>query len=166
MSFSPNSISCKMSYTPLCALRHILSKSPYICEPLASLDFMKYSIDKEKQYSILKLEEANLNSLISPNLKSEFIFLRNEGVKNLILDLQQVQYVDSSGLSAILTANRLWTDHGAFVLGGALQAGVKKIIEISRLDSILTIIPTIEEAVDFVFLEEIERNLGAAMEEE
>lgn len=127
---------------------------------------MKYSIDKEKQYSILKLEEDNLNSLISPNLKSEFIFLRNEGVQNLILDLQQVQYVDSSGLSAILTANRLWMDQGAFVIGGALQPGVQKIIEISRLDSILTIIPTIQESIDYVFLEEIERNLNAAMEEE
>lgn len=127
---------------------------------------MKYSIDKEKQYAILKLEEDNLNSLISPNLKSEFIFLRNEGVKNLILDLQQVQYVDSSGLSAILTANRLWMDQGAFIIGGELQPGVKKIIEISRLDSILTIIPSIQESIDYVFLEEIERNLTSAMEEE
>ncbi len=127
---------------------------------------MKYSIDKEKQYAILKLEEENLNSLISPNLKSEFIFLRNEGVKNLILDLRLVQYVDSSGLSAMLTANRLWTDHGAFVIGGELQSGVRKILEISRLDTILTLIPTIEESIDFVFLEEIERNLSSAMEEE
>lgn len=127
---------------------------------------MKYSIDKQAQYAILKLEEDNLNSLISPNLKSEFIFFRNEGVRNLILDLQQVQYVDSSGLSAILTANRLWTDYGAFVIGGALQPGVKKILEISRLDSILTIIPSIQESIDFIFLEEMERNLSTVMSEE
>lgn len=127
---------------------------------------MKYSIDKEEQYAVLRLDEENLNSLISPNLKSEFIFLRNEGVKNMILDLQNVKYVDSSGLSAILTANRLWADQGAFVLSGPLQAGVKKIIEISRLDTILTIVPTLQESIDFVFLEEIERNLSDAMEEE
>jgi anti-anti-sigma factor len=127
---------------------------------------MKYSIDKEQQYAILRLEEENLNSLISPNLKSEFIFFRNEGVKNMILDLQKVQYVDSSGLSAILTANRLWLDQGTFVIGGELKPGVKKIIEISRLDTILTILPTIQEAIDFIFLEEIERNLSSAMEEE
>ena len=127
---------------------------------------MKYSIDKEDKYAVLQLEEENLNSLIAPNLKSEFIFLKNEGVPNLILDLGQVQYVDSSGLSAILTANRLWNDSGAFVVAGELQPSVKKIIEISRLDSIVNIIPTIEEAVDFVFLEEIERNLTSAMEEE
>ena len=59
---------------------------------------MKYSIDKEDRYAIFRLNEENLNSLIAPDLKSEFIFLRNEGVRNLILDLNHVKYVDSSGL--------------------------------------------------------------------
>lgn len=127
---------------------------------------MKYSIDKGQHYAVLQLEETNLNSLISPNLKSEFIFFKNEGVENLILDISHVQYVDSSGLSAILTANRLWSEAGSFVLAGEMQPGVKKIIEISRLDSILTIIPTVQEAIDYIFLEEIERNLADALEEE
>ena len=57
---------------------------------------MKYSIDKEDRYAIFRLNEENLNSLIAPDLKSEFIFLRNEGVRNLILDLNHVKYVDLS----------------------------------------------------------------------
>lgn len=55
---------------------------------------MKYSIDKQERYAVLALEEENLNSLIAPDLKSEFVFLRNEGVKNLIFDLSKVKYVD------------------------------------------------------------------------
>ena len=81
---------------------------------------MKFVIDKQEKYSLLQLNEENLNSLIAPDLKSEFVFLCNEGVKNLILDLTDVKYVDSSGLSAILTANRLWNDQGIFVLTGCL----------------------------------------------
>jgi len=69
---------------------------------------MKFSLDKKESYSVFSLEEENLNSILAPNLKSEFVFLRNEGVRNLIFDLSGVKYVDSSGLSAILTANRLW----------------------------------------------------------
>lgn len=46
---------------------------------------MKFSLDKHDKYSVLSLDEENLNSLIAPDLKSEFIFLRNEGVRNLIL---------------------------------------------------------------------------------
>jgi anti-anti-sigma factor len=108
---------------------------------------MKYSLDKQDQYAIFDLEEENLNSLIAPKLKSEFIFLRNEGVPNLILDMSDVKYVDSSGLSAILTANRLWKNDGLFIIAGINHGTVQKIIEISRLDTILTIEDKVEDAV-------------------
>ena len=125
---------------------------------------MKYSVDKNDIYSVLQLEEENLNSLIAPNLKSEFVFLRNEGVKNLIFDLSAVKYVDSSGLSAILTANRLWKDFGSFILTGVSHPSVQKLIEISRLESILSIIPTIEESVEFIKLESIQQELQSDSE--
>ncbi len=125
---------------------------------------MKYSVDKNDNYSVLQLEEENLNSLIAPNLKSEFVFLRNEGVQNLIFDLTAVKYVDSSGLSAILTANRLWKDFGTFILTGVEHPSVKKLIEISRLESILSIIPTVEESVEFLTMESIEEELQSDSE--
>ena len=105
---------------------------------------MKYQIDKQERYSVFTLEEPQLNSMIAPLLKSEFVFLHNEGVRNLIFDLQQVDYIDSSGLSSILTANRLWKDNGSFVLTNMNSEGVRKLIEISKLDGILNIIPTID----------------------
>lgn len=126
---------------------------------------MKFNIDKSERYTILSLHEDNLNSILAPDLKSEFVFFRNEGVRNLILDLSQVKYVDSSGLSAILTANRLWKDYGSFILTGANSASVKKLIEISRLESILTIIPTVDEAIDFAFMNDIETELTKESEE-
>ncbi len=128
---------------------------------------MKYSIDKEDRYAIFKLNEENLNSLIAPDLKSEFIFLRNEGVRNLILDLGQVKYVDSSGLSSILTANRLWKDFGSFIVTGVQHAPVQKLITISRLESILTIVPTVKESIEYAMMEDLQNELegGAEIEE-
>lgn len=120
---------------------------------------MKYNIDKQELYAVLTLEEDNLNSVIAPSLKSDFIFLNQEGIRNLILDLSQVRFVDSSGLSAILTAHRLWKEVGSFVIAGQLQPKVSELIEISRLDTILNMIPTLSEAVDYVKMEEIEREL-------
>jgi anti-anti-sigma factor len=122
---------------------------------------MKYSIEKQERYAVLNLREDNLNSVVAPNLKSELVILSNEGVPNLILDLSEVKYVDSSGLSAILTANRLWKNLGSFVLTGIVHETVRKLIEISRLDSVLTILPTLEESKDYVILEDIERSLSA-----
>jgi anti-anti-sigma factor len=122
---------------------------------------MKYSIDKKEKYAVFQLSEENLNSVLAPQLKSELVIFANEGVRNLIFDLSQVQYVDSSGLSAILTANRLWKPLGSFILTGVTHPSVKKLIQISRLDSVLSIIPTVEESIEFVYMEELEREINA-----
>lgn len=121
---------------------------------------MKYTVDKQEKYTTFKLSEENLNSLIAPNLKSEFVILINEGVPNLIFDLSEVKYVDSSGLSAILAGNRYWGQDGSFILTGVVHDNVKNLIKISRLDSVLKIIPTVQESIEYIFMEEIERELN------
>lgn len=120
---------------------------------------MKYSIDKKDTYALMQLEVENLNSLIAPDLKSEFVIFRNEGIENFILDMSNVKYVDSSGLSAILTGNRLWKNVGTFIVTGIHHSAVKKLIEISRLDTIITVIPTASEAVDYLFMSHLEKEL-------
>ncbi len=127
---------------------------------------MKYAIDKQERYAVFSLEEENLNSLLAPKLKSEFVILANEGIKNLIFDLSDVKYIDSSGLSAILTADRLWKSLGSFVLTGIEHPNVKKLIQISRLKSVLNILPTVSESIDYIFMEEIERELDSDGDEE
>ncbi len=126
---------------------------------------MKFKIDKEERYTILSLDEENLNTMLAPELKSQFVMMHNEGVKNLILDLSSVKFVDSSGLSAILTANRLWNNDGTFVLTGVEHSSVKKLMEISRVNTVLTILPTLNESIDYVLMEEIERELNQGDDE-
>jgi anti-anti-sigma factor len=121
---------------------------------------MKYSIDKQDKYMLIRLDESKLDSTVSPQLKSEFVTVHAEGNKNIILDLSQVKYIDSSGLSAILVGNRLAQDEdGVFVLAGVTDH-VMKLIKISQLDSVLDIMPTVQEAIDAVFINELENDLG------
>jgi anti-sigma B factor antagonist len=123
---------------------------------------MKYSVDKKDDYAVLTLGEENLNSLKAPDLKSELIVLHNAGIKNLIMDLSNTKFVDSSGLSAILTGNRLWADSGnEFVLTGLVHPSVKMLITISRLDSVLTIKNSLNEAAKFVMMATLKNELGA-----
>lgn len=120
---------------------------------------MKYTIEKTEKYTLIQLHESKLTSVISPDLKSELVKINAEGAINIILELSEVSFVDSSGLSSILVGNRLCeNEEGLFILT-ALSEHVMKLIKISQLDKILTIQPTIEEAVDAVFMHEIEKNL-------
>lgn len=120
---------------------------------------MKYTIDKQEKYSLLHLHEEKMDSSIAPSLKSEMITLHAEGVRNIILDLTEVKYTDSSGLSALLVGNRIFQEEGGiFVLTG-LSDHTMKLIKISQLDSVLNILPSKEEAVDAVFMHEIEKDM-------
>ncbi|HLU93492.1 MAG TPA: STAS domain-containing protein [Membranihabitans sp.] len=125
---------------------------------------MKYSVNKDDIYTVLKLEENQINSLNAPHLKSELVFFHNEGVEHMILDIENIEYVDSSGLSAILTGHRLWRDSGLFILAHAKHPAVQRLIEISKLDKILVIIPTLDEAIDYVMMEQLEKDFASEEE--
>lgn len=120
---------------------------------------MKYTVDKKDKYTLLKLHESKLDTGLAPVLKSEFITMHAEGVKNVILDLSDVKYTDSSGLSALLVGNRTFQQEGGVFILTNLSDHAMKLIKISQLDGVLNISPTVEEAVDTVLMNEIENDL-------
>lgn len=120
---------------------------------------MKYLIDKQDNYTLIALEEEKLDSSISPVLKSELVTLNAEGVRNMVLDLTKVKYTDSSGLSAILVANRICKDSGGTLAIAGVSDHTMKLIRISQLESVLNIVPTREEAIENVMLGDIEAEL-------
>ena len=122
---------------------------------------MKYTVDKQEKYSLLKLEEEKLETSIAPGLKSDFITLHAEGVKNLILDLSEVKYIDSSGLSALLVGNRIFHEDGGMFILSSITDHVMKLIKISQLDNVLNLFKTTEESIDAVLMNEIENDLSS-----
>lgn len=120
---------------------------------------MKIQVNTEEKYTLIRPDAEKLDSTVSPLLKAEIVMLSGKGVKNMLLDLSDVKYIDSSGLSAILVANRLCkAENGLLVLCG-LQENVKKLITISQLDTILTIVPTSKEGIEFIIMDDIEKNI-------
>jgi anti-sigma B factor antagonist len=118
-----------------------------------------FEIDRQEKYSLIHIKVEKLDSNVAPALKSELVVLSSDGVRNMIIDMSETRYCDSSGLSSILVANRLCKNaNGSFVLTG-LQEPVKKLIAISQLDSILSIAPSIVESIDLLIGEEVERDM-------
>ncbi len=122
---------------------------------------MKYSVDKQEKYTVFHLQEDNFNSTLAPKMKTELKRLEDEGAPNVILDMTGVRYVDSSALSAILTGHRIWEDlGGTYVVVAAPDSLVVKLLQISHLTDVIAVVPTLDEAIEYVFMEEVERELG------
>ncbi len=111
---------------------------------------MEFKIEKLDNYTTIQVLEEKLDTHIAPTLKSELVLVSGNGEKNIILDLNNVRYCDSSGLSAILVANRLCKNaSGTFVLTG-LNEAVERLITISQLDTVLNITNNVEEGVKMI----------------
>ena len=120
---------------------------------------MKFTSNTYEKYTVVAIEEDKFDSTLAADAKAKFVDAYQSGVSNLILDMSHIKYVDSSGLSAILVAQRLaQNSNGLLVLFGVTDH-VLKLIKISKLDSVLNILNTYEEAVDAVFMSEIEREI-------
>lgn len=111
---------------------------------------MSFKVQKKDQYTIVKTSVEKLDTTVAPSLKSELVILNSDGVQNIIMDLSATRYCDSSGLSAILVANRLCKNAGGTLVITGLQEPVKNLISISQLDSILNIADSLEEGIDML----------------
>ena len=122
---------------------------------------MKFAVENNEKYALIKSNLEKLDAQHAPDLKSELVVLNKSGVKDIIIDLTGTRYCDSSGLSAILVANRLCKgEGGTFILTG-LESAVAKLVSISQLDSVLNITPTLSEAEDLLFMEQVGKDLDA-----
>jgi len=121
---------------------------------------MNYNLQKENHYLLITMHDEKINSVNAPALKSELIVIYNShGDNNLILDLGAIRYIDSSGLSAILVAHRLCKEANKILVLCNLNDTVMDLVKISQLTSVLNITHTLNEAKDFVVMNELENSL-------
>ncbi len=100
---------------------------------------MNFETTQNKNEAVVKTKVEKLDASNASELKSELLVLNKNGVNNMVIDMSETRYCDSSGLSAILSANRLCRDtNGRFALCG-LNENVMKLIQIAQLDRVLTI---------------------------
>jgi anti-anti-sigma regulatory factor len=81
---------------------------------------MEINIQKSDNYTLIHILEKQIYTGNSPHLKSEFVLISAGGENNIILDISACENCDSSGLSAILTANRLCRNAGGILVVAGL----------------------------------------------
>ena len=66
--------------------------------------------------------------------------------ETVILDLNEVQFIDSSGLGAIVAAMKSMGQSRKLVLAG-LTPTVDKVFRLTRMDSVFSVFPTLDGAL-------------------
>ncbi len=90
--------------------------------------------------------EGDIDFSISQKLKEELLGVINKGKIKLIVDLEKVRYIDSSGLESITsTQTKAQALHGDLFLVCA-EPSIRKIFDITGLDEYIRIFDDLEKA--------------------
>jgi anti-sigma B factor antagonist len=110
---------------------------------------MKYDVNKNGKSTILSLHGRKLDATVTPELKAELLLLCKPKVcTKLIIDMSEVQFCDSSGLSALLIADRTMRAHGGSVHLIHVHEKVRELMRISQLERLFTINEKTDEVLN------------------
>ncbi len=71
-----------------------------------------------------------------------------DGSARVMLDLSDVEFVDSAGVGLLVTAHRrAQQGRGAFAVA-SLTPTVARVLELTRTDRVLTVLPSVAEGID------------------
>lgn len=102
-------------------------------------------IDKGDHLFVIKVIVREVFSMDIPNLKELLLdAVREKGIKRLVVDLGDVYMITSSGLGVFYYVNKSLESK---IRLAAVNPEVKKVLEMTKINSIVTICPTVDEAI-------------------
>jgi len=107
---------------------------------------MEITSKDERSVTIVSVKNR-IDAMTSPEFEEYLSTLLQQEKKNLILNLNELEYISSAGLRVILSvAKKIKANQGNLCFYG-LQGPVKEIFEISGFCSILQVFDTEEDAL-------------------
>lgn len=126
---------------------------------------MNYTIEKNEQYALVRLTESAFAENVALDFEALSRGLFREGYSNIVVDMDPIQSVDMAGVSTLRKIDRQCINEE-----GLLVVVTKNDDLIDSLDkanlSDLTILPTVEEAVDAIFMNELENDFRSEEDDE
>lgn len=108
---------------------------------------MNLTIDQTEDVKIIKIRTQKINSENSPDLKAKLLIESQLVIKALIIDLEEVKSIDSSGVSALLLANRQLSPFEIPVYLTGLNPQVTFLLNILNLNNVFILKNTVSDAI-------------------
>ena len=118
---------------------------------------MKVKISTNRKFHAITVQEPILAANMTAALHDLCEPLLRQEVKNLVLNLKDIQKIDSAAAKTILSIRNLFYNNRASFVLCELESSVKKIFDQNEQFEAIQIVPTLSEASDIIFMEEIER---------
>jgi anti-sigma B factor antagonist len=99
---------------------------------------MKMSFETRGDVGLLRVDESRIDASVAIVFKDRFRDLTQGSDSDVILDLSQVDFLDSSGLGAVVAARKLLGAGRVLELAG-LTPAVDKVMTLTRMNTVFPI---------------------------
>jgi anti-sigma B factor antagonist len=107
---------------------------------------MEIAAQTEEALRILSVMGTRIDAAAAIEFKNA-VREQTDGIENtVVLDLSRVEFIDSSGLGAIVATMKHIGQDRELALAG-LTPAVQRVFQLTRMDSVFNVFPTLEGAV-------------------
>ena len=103
-------------------------------------------LSKAEDGRCLVLLTGEIDLAVAPELVTELEYAVTAISPHLVLDVGGVEFIDSSGLSALVTTQRRAHEQGGSLVLTAAPEHITDLLRLTRLDAVLTLEPDLPEA--------------------
>ncbi len=107
---------------------------------------MKLDTKTEDLLRIVSVQDARIDAAVAVEFKDAMRAETDNGPDLIVLDLSNVEFIDSSGLGAIVAAMKSLGRDRKLALAG-LTPTVERVFKLTRMDSVFSVFPTLEGAL-------------------
>lgn len=107
---------------------------------------MEIEKEQHQDISVFKIK-GRLDSKTSPDFEEKINESSIGGVKNMIFDFKDLEYISSAGLRVILKATKEMKRTSGLIVLCSMQDYVREVFEIAGFDTFLPIEETIDDAL-------------------
>ncbi len=121
---------------------------------------MDHKIDRKEKYAVITLKEAQFDEEVATEFEEVARGLLREDFSNLIVVMDKTQGIDQSGVMTLRKMVYLCTTKLGILVAATENDDFTELLEDSNIADLL-VLPTLEEAVDAVFMHDLENEFGA-----
>ena len=104
---------------------------------------MNIALFTSGDYTVVCIQESRMDAAIAPSFKQSMTELVSTGVTRIVLDISQVQFMDSSSLGAVVNLLKLLGARGELIIAGA-SGVVSELFKLTRMDRVFRMVSTVD----------------------
>ena len=120
---------------------------------------MLFKIDTREKFYVIKLEESNLSANLADEMMELITNCLDTLPKNCVVNLTMVETISSEIIAQLVSLQQFSIENNISLVFYSLSKDVKKSLEAEDVLDLLQITPTESEAIDIVYMEEMEREM-------